>query len=708
MDKFALYKFKKQILKIYANMIKLPLSLLICMIINITSFSYLITIITLSDVKIIYNILISVILLFLLSFINIFYQFWKNIYINKEIHGRKILIQELETGKTVALVVESLNGEIIYSNQLFKQWFPYNYKSVAEAFDIRFSCNMPNIYKNIDKLSKEALAGHMPRREISTGKNSYDNWYEVTVYKVPNNNNIIWQIRDITMRKRQFERAGDRLALLSLALDSAPFGIIITDNNLIVKEANSAFRNFIDGQYIVDCNFLTIIEESERKAVKSSLKNILIGNISDVSIDTSLKGEANYIVSIHATLANLTRDGDNGLLLHIEDMTERKRLEMQFVQSQKMQAVGQLAGGIAHDFNNMLTAIIGFCDLLLQRNRPGNPSFSDIMHIKQNANRASGLVRQLLSFSRQQTLRPSIFNLSDVLAELSVLLRRLIGDNIELEVIHHNEVGYVKVDQGQIEQAIINLAVNAKDAMPDGGKLTIKTKNFTITKPYISGNETMPVGEYVMVSIIDTGIGIPQENLEHLFEPFYTTKEVGQGTGLGLSMVYGTLRQAGGFIFVHSDGIDNGAIFNLYLNRVKGEVSNIEVKNESDINQDDTGGGRMLLVEDEYPVRLFAAKALRSKGYIVIEATSGDSALEILSNETFDLMITDMMMPKVDGATLIFEARKKTPDLPVICISGYTQEAVAKEVMMLDKVYFLAKPFSLKQLARKVKNAIDS
>ena len=389
-------------------------------------------------------------------------------------------------------------------------------------------------------------------------------------------------------------------------------------------------------------------------------------------------------------------------------MTERKRLEMQFVQSQKMQAVGQLAGGIAHDFNNMLTAIIGFCDLLLQRNRPGNPSFSDIMHIKQNANRASGLVRQLLSFSRQQTLRPSIFNLSDVLAELSVLLRRLIGDNIELEVIHHNEVGYVKVDQGQIEQAIINLAVNAKDAMPDGGKLTIKTKNFTITKPYISGNETMPVGEYVMVSIIDTGIGIPQENLEHLFEPFYTTKEVGQGTGLGLSMVYGTLRQAGGFIFVHSDGIDNGAIFNLYLNRVKGEVSNIEVKNESDINQDDTGGGRMLLVEDEYPVRLFAAKALRSKGYIVIEATSGDSALEILSNETFDLMITDMMMPKVDGATLIFEARKKTPDLPVICISGYTQEAVAKEVMMLDKVYFLAKPFSLKQLARKVKNAIDS
>ncbi len=691
--------FKKKILKF-------PLALCLYVFINIISFAYLMAVI-LPNVNITNGVLISAILAFILIVVNILYLLWKNINLSNEPYGRKLLIEDLEMGNTVALVVESSLGKIIYSNRLFKQWFPSDCNDVAAAFATRFSQNMPNIYNNIKKLSKEASAGHMPRREISTGKNSYDNWYEITVYKIENDN-IAWQIRNITMRKRQFERAGDRLALLSRALDHAPFGIVIIDINLIVKEANSAFRKFIDGKYIIECNFLTIIKQDEREAIKLSLKNILLGNETGISIDASLNSETNYIVSIHATLANLTRDGNNGLLLHIEDMTERKRLEMQFAQSQKMQAIGQLAGGIAHDFNNMLTAIIGFCDLLLQRHQPGNSSFSDTMQIKQNANRAAGLVRQLLSFSRQQTLLPSVFNLSDVLAELSVLLRRLIGEKIELEVIHCRDLGYVKVDQGQIEQAIINLAVNARDAMPDGGKLTIKTENFTVTKPYILGNETMPVGEYVMISIKDTGIGIPPENLEHLFEPFYTTKEVGQGTGLGLSMVYGTLRQAGGFIFAHSDGEGKGAIFTLYLGSVKAEVKKIEPNKENDINQDDTGGGCMLLVEDEYPVRLFAARALRSKGYIVIEATTGEAALEILANQTFDLMITDMMMPKVDGATLIFEARKTMPNLPVICISGYTQEAVAKEVIGLDKIYFLAKPFSLKQLTRKVKDAIDS
>ena len=694
-----MFNFKKKISRF-------SLALCLYIFVNIITFAYLMAVI-LPNVNITNGVLISAILSFLLIVVNILYLLWKNINLNKEPYGRKLLIEDLETGNTVALVVESSLGKIIYSNRLFKQWFPSEGDDVATAFATRFSQNMPNIYNNIEKLSKEASAGHVPRREISTGKNSYDNWYEITVYKIANDN-IAWQIRNITMRKRQFERAGDRLALLSRALDHAPFGIVIIDNNLIVKEANSAFRKFIDGKYIIECNFLTIIKQDECEAIKLSLKNILLGNKTEISIDASLNSETNYIVSIHATLANLTRDGNNGLLLHIEDMTERKRLEMQFAQSQKMQAIGQLAGGIAHDFNNMLTAIIGFCDLLLQRHQPGNVSFSDTMQIKQNANRAAGLVRQLLSFSRQQTLLPSVFSLSDVLAELSVLLRRLIGEKIELEVIHCRDLGYVKVDQGQIEQAIINLAVNARDAMPDGGKLTIKTENFTVTKPYILGNETMPVGEYVMISIKDTGIGIPPENLEHLFEPFYTTKEVGQGTGLGLSMVYGTLRQAGGFIFAHSDGEGKGAIFTLYLGSVKAEVKKIEPNKENDINQDDTGGGCMLLVEDEYPVRLFAARALRSKGYIVIEATTGEAALEILANQTFDLMITDMMMPKVDGATLIFEARKTMPNLPVICISGYTQEAVAKEVIGLDKIYFLAKPFSLKQLTRKVKDAIDS
>ena len=241
-------------------------------------------------------------------------------------------------------------------------------------------------------------------------------------------------------------------------------------------------------------------------------------------------------------------------MLHFIDVTEQKNLEVQFAQSQKMQAVGQLAGGVAHDFNNLLTAMIGFCDLLLMRFRPGDPSFADIMQIKQNANRAANLVRQLLAFSRQQTLQPRILDITDVLVELSHLLRRLIGENIELKVVHGRDLGLAKVDQGQLEQVIINLAVNARDAMPGGGTLTIRTANVTSRPaPMRRGHETMPAGNYVLIEVTDTGIGIPKENLARIFEPFFSTKEIGSGTGLGLSTVYGIVKQTGGFIFVDSD-----------------------------------------------------------------------------------------------------------------------------------------------------------
>src|ERR1700683_3754073 len=243
-------------------------------------------------------------------------------------------------------------------------------------------------------------------------------------------------------------------------------------------------------------------------------------------------------------------DSDAGFILHFIDTTEQKSLQAQFSQSQKMQAVGQLAGGVAHDFNNLLTAMIGFCDLLLLRFRPGDPSFADIMQIKQNANRAANLVRQLLAFSRQQSLQPRVLNITDVLAELSHLLRRLIGENIELKVVHARDLGLVKVDQGQLEQVIINLAVNARDAMPGGGTLTIRTARVTHTSPVRRAHEEIPAGDYVQIEVHDTGTGIAKDNLERIFEPFFSTKEVGQGTGLGLSTVYGIVKQTGGFVFV--------------------------------------------------------------------------------------------------------------------------------------------------------------
>jgi len=373
--------------------------------------------------------------------------------------------------------------------------------------------------------------------------------------------------------------------------------------------------------------------------------------------------------------------------------------------------VGQLAGGVAHDFNNLLTAMIGFCDLLLMRFRPGDPSFADIMQIKQNANRAANLVRQLLAFSRQQTLQPRILDITDVLVELSHLLRRLIGENIDLKVVLGRDLGLVKVDQGQLEQVIINLAVNARDAMPRGGTLTIRTDNVNQTAPLRRGPEIMPVGQYVSIEVADTGIGIPKSNLARIFEPFFSTKEIGSGTGLGLSTVYGIVKQTGGFIFVDS-APGKGAAFQIYLPRHQLAEATAAARAEpvdATPAKDLTGIGTVMLVEDEDPVRIFGARALRNKGYTVIEAKSGEAALELIrsADRAPDLLITDVVMPRMDGPGLIREVREIHPDMKVIFISGYTEDSFRQKLDADSEIHFLPKPFSLKQLASKVKDVIS-
>ncbi len=381
----------------------------------------------------------------------------------------------------------------------------------------------------------------------------------------------------------------------------------------------------------------------------------------------------------------------------------------QVLQARKMQAVGQLAGGIAHDFNNLLTAMIGFCDLLLLRHTPGDQSFADIMQIKQNASRAANLVRQLLAFSRQQTLQPKVLNITDVIADLSNLLRRLIGANIQLDVQHSRDVGTVRVDQGQLEQVIINLVVNARDAMPDGGRLTIETDGRRLARPAQHGSEVVPAGDYVVIRVADTGPGIPAKHLEHIFEPFFTTKEVGEGSGLGLSTVYGIVKQTGGYIVVEETSAE-GTAFVIYLpvhvvaDGPAGEAPAAEEAPKRDL----TGVGTILLVEDEDAVRMFSARALRAKGYQVLEARTGEAALDLIgeTREEIDLMITDVVMPEMDGPTLIKEMRERMPDLRIICISGYAEDSFRKKIGE-GGVRFLAKPFSLSQLAEKVKEALE-
>jgi two-component system cell cycle sensor histidine kinase/response regulator CckA len=385
-------------------------------------------------------------------------------------------------------------------------------------------------------------------------------------------------------------------------------------------------------------------------------------------------------------------DSVESLTLYFIDVTEQKHLETQFAQSQKMQAIGQLAGGIAHDFNNLLTAMIGFCDLLLLRSRPGDPAFADIMQVKQNANRAANLVRQLLAFSRQQSLRPRVLDITDVLAELAHLLRRLIGENIELEFAHGRDLGLVKVDQGQLEQVVINLAVNARDAMADGGRLTIRTANLHQPRPVRRGAETMPAGDYVLIEVADTGIGIAPDTLARIFEPFFSTKEVGTGTGLGLSTVYGIVKQTGGFVVVESC-LGCGTTFSIYLPRHQGEdaVAAEEGEPEPAIARDLTGSGTIMLVEDDDAVRVFSARALRNKGYRVIEAKSGGAALAMIKSggDSVELVITDVVMPQMDGPALVRELRNIDCRTKVIFISGYAEDAFRQRLDEEQDIHFL-------------------
>jgi two-component system cell cycle sensor histidine kinase/response regulator CckA len=392
------------------------------------------------------------------------------------------------------------------------------------------------------------------------------------------------------------------------------------------------------------------------------------------------------------------------------ETTEQRALEAQWAQGQKMQAIGQLAGGVAHDFNNVLTAIIGFSDLLLANHRPTDPSFQDIMNIKQNANRAAGLVRQLLAFSRRQTLRPTMLTLSDVLADLTILLDRLLGEKVQLSVVHGRDLWPVMADVNQLEQVVINLAVNARDAMPESGRLEISTRNVPADQVAAFAHKGMPPADYVLIEVKDTGTGMPPEVMEKIFEPFFSTKEVGKGTGLGLSTVYGIVKQTGGYIYPISE-VGVGTTFQIFLPRHIPSPETVEKKKQEQTAVTDlTGNATILLVEDEVAVRAFAARALQSRGYTVHEAGSGTEALEVMEETggTIDLVVSDVVMPEMDGPTLLRELRKTRPDLKIIFVSGYAEDAFKKNLPENEQFNFLPKPFSLKDLATTVKETLSS
>jgi two-component system cell cycle sensor histidine kinase/response regulator CckA len=498
----------------------------------------------------------------------------------------------------------------------------------------------------------------------------------------------------------------------------APIGVLLVDNKYTVMECNHAFNTIIRRPRggVVGTGLSELIAPPDRNEVMEKLAEVLSGKDQTKPLEVRIVSDREIIAQVFVKRFGLVGKeaagaAQTGLMLYFIDATEQKHLQIQFAQSQKMQAIGQLAGGVAHDFNNLLTAMIGFCDLLLQRHKPGDQSFNDIMQIKQNGNRAANLVRQLLAFSRQQTMQPKVLSLADVLSELTNLLRRLIGAQIRLEMIHGRDVGLVKVDQGQLEQVIINLVVNARDAMPNGGTVTIRTRNHKQEMRVVRGQDDMPAGHYVAIEVADLGVGIPPENLQRIFEPFFSTKEIGSGTGLGLSTVYGIVRQTGGFIGVEST-IGVGTTINVYLpayENAEGEVEEVKSElHEDKPGPDLTGAGTILLVEDEDAVRVFSSRALRNKGYNILEARSGEEALDVLAKEgdKVDLIISDVVMPQMDGPTLYKHVREKWPEIKFVFVSGYTEDRLREQFTSGETIYFLPKPFTLKQLAGKVKDVM--
>ena len=527
--------------------------------------------------------------------------------------------------------------------------------------------------------------------------------------------------RTLVINRAQGEEPGEDLRAAQVRFarffNSTPMAIAMVDDQGRIARSNAAFAKLLpdalDAQTGNGVRSLYAgVAERDRPMLIAAVAAAAKSTTDIAPLDLTLSGADARSARMYLSAAEAS-DGAAATVFAL-DTTEQRTLQESFAQSNKMQAIGQLAGGVAHDFNNVLTAIIGFSDLLLAQHRPTDPSFQDIMQIKLNANRAAGLVRQLLAFSRRQTLRPQVLQLGDVLSDLQMLLRRLVGEKTELDFKHGRDLWFVKADNNQFEQVIVNLVVNARDAMegrqrPDSGRIILRTRNIAAAECAGYLEKSLLAADYVAIEVEDNGSGIPDDVKEKIFEPFFTTKEVGKGTGLGLSMVYGIVKQTGGYVFCDSV-IGKGTTFRIFLPRYLPLPSEEPVKKEvaKTPAADLTGHGVILLVEDEEAVRAFGARALSSRGYTVLQAASGTEALDVVAsvNGKVDLIVSDVVMPEMDGPTMLGELRKRGIKAKVIFVSGYAEEAFAKNLPAGEDFGFLPKPFSLKQLIETVKGSM--
>jgi two-component system cell cycle sensor histidine kinase/response regulator CckA len=538
--------------------------------------------------------------------------------------------------------------------------------------------------------------------------------------------------------------AGDRALIDRLAhsdgeawrtlFDQAPIGIVIADAEgriLLANEAAQALAGRTDDRVGPGVPVTELFHAEDRAKVEAELSRMAAGLGGRASVELRLaerQAEGGMALGCSVAMVAFTPIVEpggavSGAVIRMADITRHRVIETQLAQTQKMQAVGQLAGGIAHDFNNLLTAIIAATDLCLARSDVSEPLQADLLHIRRSAERGAALVKQLLAFSRRQTLQPRVIRLADAIEDIAALLRRLLGQRVTLDLDLELPSHMIRVDPVQFDQVIVNLALNARDAMPQGGRLTIRTGNITLYRPLVRGQEVIPPGRYAVVEVADTGVGIPPDDLPRLFEPFFSTKKEAGGTGLGLATVYGIVRQTDGFISVESTP-GEGTTFRIYLPIVMQEAPDprdrLEAERAAPIaaaapmpepeppssppaRPTKARRGTVLLVEDEDGVRRLSTRALENAGWRVLSAASGEAAIQMLDAEPTPpaVLVSDVVMPGMDGTQVVRAVRERFPAMPVVLVSGYSESA-AIEGLPDDDLHFLAKPYTLRQLVAQV------
>jgi two-component system, cell cycle sensor histidine kinase and response regulator CckA len=516
--------------------------------------------------------------------------------------------------------------------------------------------------------------------------------------------------RDITARKRAESEVRQSQQKLRIHFEHTPLAVIEWDTQHRVTEwSPSAIRVFgYSREEAIGKPASFLVPPALQEYVESVGKHLLAQTGGTRSTNENVTKDGRTITCEWYNTPLVDESGQVlGVASLVQDITERVALEEKLRHSQKMEAIGRLAGGVAHDFNNLLTVIMGYSQILADGVSKSGALADATAQIRSAADRAAGITRQLLAFSRKQVLQPRVINLNDIMLSLDTMLRRLIGEDIEVLTVPSRDLGAVKADPGQIEQVIMNLALNARDAMPHGGKLTLETENADLDKDYAHDHEPLQPGRYVMLAVSDTGAGMGPATRARIFEPFFTTKEVGKGTGLGLSMVYGIIKQSGGYIWVYSEP-DRGTTFKIYFPRVDQAVETIAAEKRPSGMQ--RGTETILLVEDDTQLRQLSTSILTHCGYRVLAASTTEEGLSLCRANQRDirLLVTDVIMPGMNGQQLAEQVKQISPQTRVLYISGYTSNAIVHYGMLDAGLWFLPKPFSLSALVAKVRDVLDS